>query len=156
MHTYKFFLILIFFISAVYSSSNEEFRKINIKDFEGDQSYLPLKAGQKFIIELEGNPTTGYMWYLEETEKINKELLTTLNLKENNTGEYYKRQPQENDPEIVRFGIEGIFHFKFQASETNFGEEVLRFVYKRSWTNEGEVRKRINLKIVRLHDESEL
>jgi predicted secreted protein len=137
------------------TSNNSDFRIININDFQGEGSYLPLKTGQKFIIELEGNPTTGYYWFLDETEKINKELITPLNLNEKNSAEYYSINSQD-DSEMKRVGGGGIFHFKFQVHDVNSGSDVLNFVYKRPWTNKLEVRKKINLKVVNANEIKDL
>jgi predicted secreted protein len=145
------FIILILNLITIHAQDSEV-RIINIKDFQGEGSYLPLKSGQKFIIELEGNPTTGYSWFLEDVEKLNKELINPLNLNERNSADYYsKTQQNENNPsesEMKVLGGGGIYHFKFQAHHTNNGSEVLNFVYKRPWTQENEVRKSINVKVV--------
>lgn len=141
------FIILILNVITIHSQDNE-FRIINIKDFQGEGSYLPLKSGQKFIIELEGNPTTGYSWFLEDIEKLNKELINPLNLNEKNSADYYSNTNQKDESEMRVVGGGGIYHFKFQAHHTNNGSEVLNFVYKRPWTKENEVRKSINVKVV--------
>ena len=145
---HKFFILSCLILLTIQSlSANEnEFRIININDFQGD-SYLPLKTGQKFIIELEGNPTTGYQWFLDDVHKINKELVSPLNLNESNSADYYKRNDIE-ESEIKRVGGGGVYHFKFQAHESNSGSEVLTFIYKRPWTNEGQIKKTINLKVI--------
>ena len=106
-----------------------------------------MKSGQKFIIEMEGNPTTGFSWFLEDVEKLNKELIIPLNLNEKNSAEFYRKTPdEENGTKILGSG--GIYHFKFQTHQTNSGDEVLRFVYKRPWTKENEIRKSIYIKVV--------
>ena len=133
-----------------------DFRVININEFQSEGSYLPLKSGQKFIIELEGNPTTGYAWFLENTEKLNKELLTPLNLNEKNSADFYKKSPSPGEGEAKVLGAGGIYHFKFEAHSVNSGDEVLNFVYKRPWTSESEVRKSINIKVVNPHNMSDL
>jgi predicted secreted protein len=138
------FLILIFLNLC---HAKDEFRIINIDDLKGEGSYIPVKSGQKFIIEMEGNPTTGFSWFLEHPEKLNRELIIPLNLNEKNSAEFY-RKTSEKENEMKILGSGGIYHFKFQTHPTNSGDEVLHFVYKRPWTNENEIRKSINIKVV--------
>lgn len=141
--------LLILLSACCTLASANEFRIININDFKGEGTYLPVKSGQKFIIELEGNPTTGYGWFLEDTEKLNKQLLTPLNLDDKNSAEFYRRHSDnQTETETQRVGVGGLYHFKFQASQTQSGDQVLTFVYKRSWTAENEVRQSINIKVV--------
>lgn len=147
------FLILLFLKYCL----TQDFRVININEFQTEGSYLPVRGGQKFIIELDGNPTTGYSWFLENVEKLNNQLLIPLNLNDKNSADFYKKTPgpgEEN--EARKLGVGGIYHFKFHANEVNSGDEVLHFVYKRPWSTENEVRKTINIKVVNPHSTSDL
>ncbi len=148
MFKYFITIFLIFnCLSIIFAEvDNEGFRKINIKDLEED-SYLPLTLGQKFIIELDGNPTTGYSWTLEDPQYLNSSLLKTIDLKENNGGEYYKKHTDE-DSEFKRVGGGGYYHFKFQVGEIE-GFHKLNFVYKRAWTDEDKIKKTVSLKFVK-------
>jgi predicted secreted protein len=146
----KTLIVVSLIVNFVWTTTDQGFRKINIKELEGEASYLPIKGGEKFIIEIEGNPTTGYNWYLDKKEELDQNsLITPLYLKENNLGEFYKNpSEQKQQNEEMRLGAGGLFHFKFQASQKNSGSEVLNFVYKRSWESEGQITKSINVKVV--------
>jgi predicted secreted protein len=80
----KIFLILLQLIAI--KSNEENIRIVNLKDFTGENSYLPVVCGQTFIIEVNGNPTTGYSWTLEvDAKNQGEKLLTPLNLNERNS-----------------------------------------------------------------------
>ena len=133
--------LILLLVQFAIASDKGEFRIININDFNGEGVYLPVKSGQKFIIEVEGNPTTGYIWFLDDVEKINKELIFPLNLNEKNSVDPYNyKTDDESEIHKIR-GSGGLYHFKFQAHDTNSGSEVLKFIYKRPWTAENEVKK---------------
>lgn len=160
MKTFKKFLI--FYIPALllinfsFVLNNIEQRIVKIKDINlSDDTYIPVKTGQEFIIELEGNPTTGYSWFLLNPEKLNQEnLLKATNLDKNNSGEFYSANSTENE-EIRRMGAGGIFHFKFLAGEIT-GHEIITFIYKRPWTEEDKIHKSVNIKVVKLDDKKDL
>lgn len=159
---YKKILTLICVIIALSNKSlcHEEDRIIRLKELNlsDEETYIPVKSGQNFTIELEGNPTTGYSWFLATPEKLQEsKLLKPTNLKENNAGDYYQMgsQHKNNEQEIRRVGVGGIFHFKFLGGE-NSGHEKLSFVYKRPWTDEGQIQKSINVKVVNLKDHKDL
>lgn len=139
-------LFALFALIASCISSNEDIRVVNINEFEGEGSYLPIKSGQTFIIEMEGNPSTGSTWILENADSLNKGLLTPLNLREKNTGEYFSTNTNEEGQRVM--GRPGIYRFKFQANNVNSGSDILHFVYKRLWEAEVGKRKSINVKIV--------
>ncbi len=139
--------------------SHEEDRIIRLKelDLSADETYIPIKSGQNFVIELEGNITTGYSWFLGTPEKLQESnLLRPINLKENHSGDYYSiGDTKKNDQEIKRLGAGGIFHFKFLAGEKT-GHEKLTFIYKRPWSEEGKIEKSVNVKVVNLKDNNDL
>lgn len=157
----KIFYFYILIISIVYCLNQQnEFRILNLNDIKDLDSYIPIKLGQKFIIEIEGNPTTGYMWSLENHDNLkNSNLVTPLNLDEHHSAEYYGKNYDKKtvqDEKVRLSGTGGIYHFKFQANSEKIGEETLNFVYKRSWENDGQSRKSINLKIVKIEPDSDL
>lgn len=141
---YPFILICLNIVYNV-TTKDEEFRHIKLKDFETEDSYLPVKPGTKFIIECEGNPSTDFHWYLDSPERLRNELLLEpLNLdKENSTHDFYKKQ-HSNQKNIA----EGIYHFKFQAAEERRGMEKLTFVYKKKHTIEDSIKKSINISVI--------
>lgn len=80
-----------------------------------DGRAIALAAGDTLIVELEGNPTTGYTW---ELEAIDESILSLV-------GEPDYR----SDSDLV--GSPGAFTFTFEAAEP--GETALRLVYLRPW-----------------------
>jgi len=157
----KKFLTLFIIILALANKAfcHEEERIIRLKELNlsDEETYIPVKSGQNFTIELEGNPTTGYSWFLATPEKLqDSNLLKPTNLKENHSGDYFQlgTSNKNNESEIKRVGAGGIFHFKFLAGENN-GHEKLTFVYKRPWAEEGKIEKSINVKVVNLKDNKE-
>ena len=145
---------ILLFLQVIFIRSNEdEFRIVKLNDFSGENSYLPVKCGQKFIIEIAGNPTTGYVWTLEgSSENDLEKLVTPLNLNEKNSAEYYSNNKQSSDNEIMRVGVGGIYHFKFQAHETKSGHAELTFIYKRPWSDEGASKRKVVIKVVNLDE----
>jgi len=154
-----FCFFFIYFSFVNFSLCHEEDRIIRLKELNlsDEETYIPVKSGQKFTIELEGNITTGYSWFLETPEKLQESnLLKPLNLKENYSADYYTLGSNKNEQEeIKRLGSGGIFHFKFLAGENN-GHEKLVFVYKRPWSDEDKIQKSPHIKVVNLKDKKDL
>jgi inhibitor of cysteine peptidase len=78
-------------------------------------SAVALSAGDTLIVELEGNPTTGYGW---ELDALDESILRPV-------GE----PGYQSDSDLV--GSPGTFTFAFDAAEP--GDTVLRLVYLRPW-----------------------
>lgn len=132
-----------------------KFKELNLNE---EETYIPVKSGHKFTIELEGNITTGYLWFLDKSEKLAESgLIKPTNLKENsNTVEYYQIGNNKiNSQEIRKLGAGGIFHFSFLAGEKS-GHEKLTFIYKRPWSEQEKIEKSINVKIVNLNSKNDL
>jgi predicted secreted protein len=164
----KILLISLFFNIIIQNiilinSEAEENRIIRLKELNLDskETYVPVKSGHNFTIELEGNPTTGYSWFLETPEKLEKEgLLIPKNLNDKNSGEYYRRnEVDKNKNEVNKLGSGGIYHFKFLAGEKN-GHEEITFIYKRPWKTDAEasnlIKKSINVKVVNIDKQTDL
>ena len=150
-------ICIFFIINFSYHLCYEDEEKIiRIKHLQlTDQAYIPIKSGQRFTIELEGNITTGFSWFLDLPERLKEtNIVIPTNLKENNTGDYYGNIPRE-DKIKLKVGENGIYHFKFLAGNDS-GEEKITFVYKRPWTNDGKLQKSINVKIVNLNEKKDL
>ena len=98
---------------SIISQANLESAKVN------------LKKNQNFNFTLEGNPTTGYSWYVfnDNNKAIN---FTNLN-QYNSTNSYLANG---NLP-----GSNGLYYFNGKASNLN-GTASISFIYKRSWDNE--------------------
>jgi predicted secreted protein len=145
MNKFLFITIaLTIFSIIICNTNNDEFRLIKLSDLSDENSYIPVKAGQKFTLELEGNPTTGYQWFVHNKLLLDEnKTLKALNLDGYNVGEYY-RKPNSGDRQMV--GVGGYYHFKFEATKP--GYENVTFVYKRAYSDEGEIYKNVNIHVV--------
>ena len=120
---YLHFLIIIstVFIVKTVNVPIENIRVIKLVDFVENGSYLPVRNGEDFIIEVEGNPSTGYKWYLDNAEVVAKnKVLFPLNLDNKGSGQFYN---SHKDNTILN----GIYHFQFSAKKQ--GNEKLFFSY---------------------------
>ena len=79
---------------------------------------IEVIVGQKLIIALKGNPTTGYSWRIK---KIEGDAITQIGK--------VKYLPREHAPRMV--GAGGIYIFTFRAQKV--GVSKLLLVYKRAW-----------------------
>ena len=123
IRTYFQFLLVFSFIVMFKTSneSNANRRIIKLSDFLEQASYLPVKNGEEFIIEVEGNPSTGYKWYLDNAEIVAKnKVLFPFNLDSQASGLFYN---SHKDSSINN----GIYHFHFSAKKP--GNEKLVFAY---------------------------
>jgi predicted secreted protein len=132
--------VLIIISLIIFALCNEEFRKFSLAKIE-ENSYLPMKVGQKIIIEVEGNPTTGYVWMVNNRESIKTNgIISALNLNENGTAEFF------NAPSEV-VGASGLYQFKFEALGKQ-GYEAVEFVHKRPWEDVANAIKKVNIHVV--------
>jgi predicted secreted protein len=88
-------------------------------DETADGTIQTVDLGNVLIVELRGNPTTGYEW--QRTDSLNHAVLEPLG---------YAYIPDR--PEIVGSG--GLWRFRFKAVHT--GSTPLGFEYRRSWEEE--------------------
>jgi len=82
---------------------------------------IEIKKGQPLAIALEGNPTTGYTW--EVQEPLDEQVLRQV-------GE------AEFKPESDQIGAPGVLTFRFEA--VNAGCTILQLVYHRPWEEDVE------------------
>ena len=90
---------------------------------------LVVKENKVFSIKVNGNPTTGYMWVLENPDLNGA--ITPLQLGLGNTGVF---KPDKHAKGMV--GVGGVFEFKFLAGKAQNNLITLNFAYKRSWETE--------------------
>ncbi len=118
---HSIFLFYFFFLLKIHFTFPQNARIVKLADFEENRSYLPIRKNDKFILEVEGNPTTGYKWYLENAEIVAKnKILFPNNLDSNGSGVFFNSNKEKNL-------INGIYHFQFIAKEQ--GNEKLVFSY---------------------------
>lgn len=140
-------LFLLMVTSLVICVIDEEFRVVQMDMFDHENSYLPVKPGQKFIIEGKGSKTKGYSWVLSNSERLLEDgIVIPLNLDDSQSGDYY----HHHDPEQREY-TEGIFHFKFEASNERTGMQKLEFLFKKNDNGEVQTSKNININVVRPH-----
>ena len=98
---------------------------------EGGNTELKVEDNKEFYVLLDGNPSTGYSWYMANSETVkNSNIIEFLNLNEyNGTKDYVK---DAHEPGML--GYVGKFWFKFKVNN-GAGKELpkLAFEYKRIW-----------------------
>lgn len=91
-------------------------------------SEIVVPVGETFIIELEGNPTTGYEWELQ----LDNDKLKVVD-----------RQYQPAGTDTVGGG--GTERFRLKAIKK--GDVVIRAIYKRAWETNAIEEKKFNVQI---------
>jgi len=146
-------LLLIFVINAEvhYEEPDTEGYKIfRLKDLDSELPHIEVKPAEKFIIEIESNPSTGFIWTIEDLEIKHSletlDLVHCTNLDDNLTGEFYTKKPDGNN----KVGVGGFYHFQFQANiYDNTGSETINFIQKRPGTMEGAIEKHVYITITK-------
>lgn len=138
----NFFIFLIITLTIV--CNNE--RIIKLSDFKDENSYLPVKRGQTFTIEIEGNPSRGRIWKLEEPEKLNiNALLFPTNLDKNNSAVFYSSKSDQSNYS------NGFYHFQFKATNNSTGHEKINFAFYDTnveISKQKAIKKSINIHVV--------
>lgn len=95
---------------------------------------ITVNSNTAFKIRIEGNPTTGYIWYISNVNDINQQLLLITNINSNNTTEDYAINQQYDG--IV--GQPGYYIFEFEAKKPTLTDRPIRieFIEKRPWEKE--------------------
>ena len=110
---------------------------------KGGNKELKVEKNKEFNVALQGNPTTGYSWYMSNVDEVkNSNAIEILNLNKYNGADDYVHDPHE--PGMAGFG--GTYYFKFKVKEANGDLPKLLFVYKRAWENNAESNAEITLK----------
>ena len=97
---------------------------------ENKESEIKIKNGQEFNIKINGNPTTGYSWYLNNEDELKAAGVEPINLNEYKSGNYV----QDEAPQGM-CGVGGVFDFKFKLAEGKKNVPDIKFSYKRPWEN---------------------
>jgi predicted secreted protein len=132
---FYFFVLSSFIVNCSLSSE----RIIKLTDLLDDDNYIPIKQGQIFTIEVEGNPSEGKVWSVEDSKRlISANIVKPLNLNKDNTVTFYQSHTENSFSN-------GFYHFKFKASKRSTGHEEITFVYKE---NDKIIQKTVNLLII--------
>ncbi|MGZ5437409.1 MAG: protease inhibitor I42 family protein [Pyrinomonadaceae bacterium] len=84
--------------------------------FQQEDNEISARAGETFIVELEGNPTTGYQWELSEGDE--------------------QFRMVEKDYAQPGSGIGAATKERFVIKALKPGSTALTFTYKRPWETE--------------------
>ena len=104
---------------------------------------MVVEQGEVFNVLLNGNPTTGYQWMLENNDQLSVDVVRALNVNERNVGEYVKATSTNSGNSMV--GVGGYYDFKFKAGKPSNDLITLNFVYKRLW--ESKPAKQVQVKV---------
>jgi predicted secreted protein len=138
----KNYILILIIISFIFVCNNE--RIIKLSDFKEENSYLPVKRGQTFTIEIEGNPNRGRIWKVEDPEKLNiNALLFPTNLDKNNSAVFYSSKSDQSNYSS------GFYHFQFKATNSSTGHEKINFAFYD--TNEGITKQKVIKKSINIH-----
>ena len=110
-----------------------------------EKTELVKVEGEEFEIKLDGNPSTGYNWYLDNIKNFNYHTITPLNLSKSGTVQFIP-DPNPNKGEAV--GVGGHYIFKFKANKASDKAIILRFIYKRGWSKGFAKEKIYKVKVV--------
>ena len=85
---------------------------------------ITVKENTVFDLRFNGNPTTGYSWFVSNADQLNNYDIKPLNV----DGDYYSENPGHG---LVGYG--GIFSFKFNSGSASKKNKIIKFIYKRGW-----------------------
>ncbi|HEX5978100.1 MAG TPA: protease inhibitor I42 family protein [Nitrososphaeraceae archaeon] len=96
---------------------NENHNNNNMSN-TGKDHHLSVKCGDKFKIEVESNPSTGYRWHIIF---FNEDILKLI------SSEFVAKLTNQ-------IGTSGIERFNFEAKKE--GTTCIQMVYKRAWEDQ--------------------
>jgi len=140
-------------IDAVEESNNKmntveesNIPSINIPQNGGNFEF-EIKDNSEFIVKLEGNPTTGFSWFLKNDEEIkDSSVIESLNIDDNNGLKNYISKPTKGP--VCGSGGTFVFKFKVNNAERNVLPKLI-FIYKRPWEqNDFDCTSEITLKLI--------
>ncbi len=118
MNSIKFLLLI---ISLSFSFS----RTIKFTVPENlSKAKITVKENALFELKMDGNPTTGYSWFITNDDQLKD----------------YGIEPLDLEPDYIPYdtsgtlmGSGGYFSFQFNAGPASSKSKVIKFVYKRYW-----------------------
>lgn len=135
------FVLSLCFVALVTAQAVNKTIKLNTTD--PDPYKLTVQKGDCLTLEMEGNPTTGYTWFLEDADSVKKnKIISDTNLDDRDTVEFLSQKTSKD----LTVGRGGIYQFRFNASQV--GNETLDFVYMRSFSGSVDTRKTVNVNVV--------
>jgi len=124
------------FFSNIFKNKNMDIEKeTNVPSIDipqnGGNFDFEINDNSLFNVNLKGNPTTGFSWYLDNVEALKEfNAIEPLNIDENNGSKNFISKATK-EPIC---GAGGTFIFKFKVNNA-VGKSLpkLKFVYKRPW-----------------------
>jgi predicted secreted protein len=122
-------IVLILLCVATVNTIHDEENTVELPNKTGSFP-TTVSLNQILVVKIRGNPTTGYGWYLENADTLDRSILNPTNLNEYNSCKDYIT---DNHPQGY-VGVGGYYYFKFKPlKETN--SITLIFNNKRPWEN---------------------
>ncbi len=107
------------------------------REVQGSQGFkISIKKNETLVVKIQGNPTTGYGWYLDNHKNLRTDELKPLNLDESGSPDEYKTDP--HPPGYV--GVGGYYYFRFQPKKPGVTVDLV-FIHKRIWSPEENVKR---------------
>lgn len=107
------------FIFAVACGEQATAAQTHTLDVEDDGTTVAVAVGDTVLVQLEGNPTTGFLWEVKDT--LVKDILEPVG-----EGEY---EVAKTEKPLV--GVGGVFTFEFKA--VGAGTTPLELIYQQPW-----------------------
>lgn len=92
-----------------------------------ENNEIEVAEGNEFTVTMKGNPTTGYIWVLMNSDEV-EGFLQATNLDDNQSGEF-----EAPDPSTGLVGAGGVYKFTFNALKSDEEAKDLKFAYVRPW-----------------------
>ena len=118
------YICIFLILTASVKSDFKGIHKERIFSIDKPIAEITAHQNEEFIVSVHGNPTTGYGWYLDNS---NNGSLQCTNLDKYNSCTDYVVNPH---PERM-VGVGGVYYFIFKGGEK--GDFELKFVNKRPW-----------------------
>lgn len=99
-------------------------------------STVMVKQGETIVIQLPGNPTTGYTWTREGKPNMENSSCESLDVK----GSY-----QQKNSGMMMTGAGGVFSFEVTPKQS--GSHLLKLVYARPWMKDAAPEKTFSIQI---------
>ena len=144
--TFKLFFLLAIFLALAHGNVDLTDYEVLSMDSNTLQNSIEIAKNAKVALKFEGNPTTGFNWYIQNSDVLKaSKIVSVLNLNSENSGEYQEKEHERN---IV--GVGGSVYFKFQGLAK--GTENISFVYKRLWEGSSIKSVAVELRVIEVKE----
>ena len=144
--TFKLFILVSLFLALAHGNVNLDGYEVLSIDSNTLQNSIEIATNSRIALKFEGNPTTGYNWYIKNSDVLKtSKIVSVLNLNEENSGEFQEKEHERNVA-----GVGGWVYFKFQGLAN--GTENIQFVYKRLWETEPIKTVGVELRVIEIKE----